>query len=50
LEAISRGEVPRWDSDAGKYVYGNSEEALISMGGTYKDPQVDAEPDGDLPF
>ena len=26
LEAIARGETPRWDSDAGKYVYGNSTE------------------------
>lgn len=52
LEAIARGEVPRWDSDAGKYVYGNSEESLISMGGSssIEDPQAGSEPDGDLPF
>jgi hypothetical protein len=51
LEAIARGETPRWDSDAGKYVYGNSEASEMSMGGkTYEDPQVNDEPDGDLPF
>ena len=52
LEAIARGEVPRWDSDAGKYVYGNSEESLISIGGNTPivDPQAGNEPDGDLPF
>jgi len=53
LEAIARGETPRWDSDKGGYVYGNSESAEMTMGGgssSYSDPQVDAEPDGDLPF
>jgi hypothetical protein len=52
LEAISRGETPKWDSNQNKYVYGNSTEAETSMGGapTYEDPQVNAEPDEDLPF
>lgn len=51
LEAIARGETPRWDSDAGKYVYGNSDSSEMSMGGkTYEDPQADSDPDGDLPF
>jgi len=52
LEAIARGEVPRWDSNAGKYVYGNSEESLVSFGGNTPivDPQAGNEPDGDLPF
>jgi hypothetical protein len=51
LEAIARGETPRWDSDAGKYVYGNSVEETTSMGGAkYADPQSEDEPDGDLPF
>jgi hypothetical protein len=51
LEAIARGETPRWDSDAGKYVYGNSVEETTSMGGSkYTDPQSEDEPDGDLPF
>ena len=51
LEAIARGETPRWDSDAGKYVYGNSEQSEMSMGGKkYDDPQINDEPDGDLPF
>ena len=51
LEAIARGETPRWDSDAGKYVYGNSVEETTSMGGAkYTDPQSEDEPDGDLPF
>jgi hypothetical protein len=53
LEAIARGEVPRWDSDKGGYVYGNDEEATTSIGGSkapYVDTQADQEPDGDLPF
>ena len=52
LEAIARGEVPRWDSDAGKYIYGNELEETMSMGGSKKivDPQSEDEPDGDLPF
>jgi hypothetical protein len=52
LEAIARGETPRWDSDAGKYVYGNSTEETVSFGGgkTVKDPQEDADPDSDMPF
>jgi hypothetical protein len=52
LEAIARGEEPRWDSESGKYVYGDS--AIKSMGGsktpTYEDPQAGASPDDDLPF
>jgi hypothetical protein len=53
LEAIARGETPRWDSDKGGYVYGNSESAEMSIGGgstSYTDPQAESEPDGDLPF
>jgi hypothetical protein len=53
LEAIARGETPRWDSDKGGYVYGNSELAEMTMGGgstSYTDPQAESEPDGDLPF
>ena len=51
LEAIARGETPRWDSDAGKYVYGNSTEETMSMGGTsYSDPQSESDPDDDMPF
>ena len=53
LDAIARGETPRWDSDKGGYVYGNSESAEMTMGGsssTYTDPQAESEPDGDLPF
>jgi len=57
LEAIARGEVPRWDSEKGGYVYGNDEEGTEVIGGSsssnnmsYKDPQVDSAPDEDLPF
>ena len=51
LEAIARGETPRWSSELGKYVYG-SEAAEMSLGGSTNivDPQADSEPDGDLPF
>lgn len=54
LEAIARGETPRWDSDKGGYVYGNDEATTESFGGStpsnYQDPQADATPDEDLPF
>jgi hypothetical protein len=51
LEAIARGETPRWSSELGKYVYGDgsSEEGTIG-GASYVDPQAGDEPDGDLPF
>ena len=60
LEAIARGETPRWDSEKGGYVYSNSESSEFSMGGTPKqevksinevaDPQIDDEIDEELPF
>jgi len=51
LEAIARGETPRWDSDAGKYIYGNPSESISTMGGgKVSDPQANAEPDDDMPF
>ena len=49
LEAIARGETPRWSQDLGKYVYGD-ESGEMTMGGTISDPQAGDEPDGDLPF
>ncbi len=58
LEAISRGETPRWDSEKGGYVYSNDETSEVSMGGTpapksineVADPQANAEIDEELPF
>jgi hypothetical protein len=58
LEAIARGETPRWDSEKGGYAYSNNETSEVSMGGTPEpksinevaDPQVNAEIDEDLPF
>ena len=54
LEAIARGETPRWDSEKGGYVYGDSSEGEMSIGGSseksYSDPQMNDEPDEDLPF
>lgn len=55
LEAIARGETPRWDSEKGGYVYGDSSSEEFSMGGgssvsSYKDPQENAQPDEDMPF
>jgi hypothetical protein len=49
LEAIARGETPRWDSNQNKYVYGNSSEAEESFGGAVKEPEVDIQAD-DEPF
>lgn len=52
LEAIARGETPKWDSEKGGYVYGNSEQSEESFGGkeTYSDPQANDSPDDDMPF
>jgi len=51
LEAIARGETPRWSSELGKYVYGDSTSDESTIGGaSYVDPQAGDEPDGDLPF
>jgi len=54
LEAIARGETPRWDSEKGGYVYDNDEASTESFGGTssssYQDPQAESTPDEDLPF
>jgi len=58
LEAIARGETPRWDSEKGGYVYSNNETSEVSMGGKptpksineVADPQVNEEVDEELPF
>ena len=57
LEAIARGETPRWDSEKGGYVYSNSESSEVSMGGSksvsiteVEDPQANDEIDEELPF
>jgi len=58
LEAIARGETPRWDSEKGGYVYSNDETSEVSMGGTPKvksinqvvDPQANDDIDEELPF
>lgn len=52
LEMIAKGEVPRWDTNAGKYVSSATSEETIS--GTRSTPVVDPqegdEADSDLPF
>jgi len=54
LEAIARGETPKWNSDKGGYDYGDSSEDETSFGGSKSsapiDPQADAEEDSDMPF
>ena len=54
LEAIAKGETPRWDSEKGGYVYGNSDAGEVSFGGkstpTYLDDSNDNEIDSELPF
>jgi hypothetical protein len=59
LEAIARGETPRWDSEKGGYAYSNDTSSEVSMGGTkpesksineVADPQVNDEVNEDLPF
>ena len=54
LEAIAIGETPRWDSEKGGYVYGDSSSSESSFGGTTNrevlDPQYHDEPADDMPF
>lgn len=53
LEAIAKGETPKWDSEKGAYTYGDSSVGEVSMGGkssTYNDPQEDFDSDAELPF
>lgn len=60
LEAIARGETPKWDSDAGKYAYSDSTVDETVIGGKSKpssgkvektpDPQAESAPDEDMPF
>jgi hypothetical protein len=53
LEAIARGETPKWDSEKGGYVYSNSEQGEETFGGketSYEDPQSNADPDDEMPF
>lgn len=54
LEAIARGETPKWNSDKGGYDYGNSDFGEMSFGGSKPsapiDPQMNAEPEDDMPF
>lgn len=56
LEAIARGETPKWDSEKGGYVYGNSEKSEETFGGkkdeefVFSDSQSESDPDDDMPF
>lgn len=58
LEAIARGETPRWDNATGKYVYGDEGSAEFGGGGKSSnedkdndiDPQHNELPSEELPF
>lgn len=55
LEAVAGGEVPKWDSVTGGYVYGDSSTNEESIGGSSKketpiDPQSNDGTDDDMPF
>ena len=54
LEAIARGETPKWNTDKGGYDYGNSDESETSFGGSKPsapvDPQAGDDEDSDMPF
>ena len=54
LEAIARGETPKWNTDKGGYDYGNSDSDEMSFGGSKPsapiDPQANDEEDSDMPF
>jgi hypothetical protein len=54
LEALARGETPKWNSDKGGYDYGNSDSDEVTFGGSKPsapiDPQANDEEDSDMPF
>ena len=57
LEMVARGEVPRWDSEAKKFVSNSTGEATFGGNSSSStpstpvvDPQEDDDADGDLPF
>jgi hypothetical protein len=51
LEAIARGEVPRWDSETKKYLYGDdSTEVFGGSTSESVDPQANMGIDEELPF
>jgi hypothetical protein len=52
LEAIAKGETPKWDNDKGGYVYSNSDANEVVIGGKTiaEDPQDNWDADADLPF
>jgi hypothetical protein len=55
LEAIARGETPRWDSEKGGYLYESDSVGTESFGGANSnqapiDPQMNDLPDEELPF
>jgi hypothetical protein len=54
LEAIARGETPKWNTDKGGYDYGNSDSGEMSFGGSKPsapiDPQAGDDEDSDMPF
>lgn len=56
LEAIARGETPRWDSEKGGYAYENNSTETESFGGSKStdskmvDPQANDDVDEELPF
>ena len=54
LEAIAKGETPRWDSEKGGYVYSNSDSGEVVLGGkstpNYLDDSDDFDQSSDLPF
>tara|TARA_R110001583_G_scaffold79358_3_gene214366 strand:- start:4539 stop:5396 length:858 start_codon:yes stop_codon:yes gene_type:complete len=52
LDAVSKGETPRWDNDLKKYTYGDStvESIQMTQTSTPTDPQANQATDEDLPF
>jgi hypothetical protein len=50
LEAIARGEIPRWDSESKKYVYGDDAVEVFGGSNMTVDPQSGMNPDDELPF
>lgn len=53
LEMVAKGEIPRWDNDAKKWVSNSSNEETIGsqkVSTPVVDPQLDDEADEDLPF
>lgn len=50
LEMVAKGEVPKWNSEAKKWVSSSTEEETLGKSQVVEDPQEDDDVDSELPF